>query len=63
MPTVCCFSSCCCCYCRAGHDVLLFCSRFEAWGMPVLEAMASGLAVVTSCCYGELATTRAQSLR
>eukprot|EP00966_Prymnesium_polylepis_P084530 1957071-Prymnesium_polylepis.1 len=37
---------------RAGHDVMLFTSRFEAWGMPVLEAMASGLAVVTSHCFG-----------
>lgn len=32
--------------------MLLFTSRFEAWGMPVMEAMASGLAVVTSRCYG-----------
>jgi len=28
------------------HDVFLFTSRYEAWGLPVLEAMASGVAVV-----------------
>lgn len=38
--------------CRAGFDLMLFLSRFEAWGMPVLEAMASGVPVVTSRCYG-----------
>mmetsp|Transcript_21973 Transcript_21973/g.38816 ORF Transcript_21973/g.38816 Transcript_21973/m.38816 type:complete len:172 (-) Transcript_21973:111-626(-) len=38
--------------CRGGHDVLLFMSRFEAWGMPVMEAMASGIAVVCSYSYG-----------
>jgi len=32
--------------------VLLFMSRFEAWGMPVMEAMASGIAVVCSYSYG-----------
>ncbi|KAL1504390.1 hypothetical protein AB1Y20_010796 [Prymnesium parvum] len=37
---------------RGGHDVLLFMSRFEAWGMPVMEAMASGIAVVCSYSYG-----------
>ncbi|KAI3426406.1 hypothetical protein D9Q98_008776 [Chlorella vulgaris] len=31
-----------------GHDCFLFTSRYEAWGMPVLEAMASGLAVVAT---------------
>ena len=35
-----------------GHDVFLFTSRYEAWGMPVLEAMASGVAVVSSKCLG-----------
>lgn len=40
------------CACRAGFDLMLFLSRFEAWGMPVLEAMASGVPVVTSRCYG-----------
>eukprot|EP00803_Ostreobium_quekettii_P011145 evm.model.scf_71.8 EVM.evm.TU.scf_71.8 scf_71:108681-110204(+) len=35
-----------------GHDAFLFTSRYEAWGMPVLEAMASGLAVVTTDSLG-----------
>ncbi len=35
-----------------GHDCMLFTSRYEAWGLPVLEAMASGLAVVTTQCIG-----------
>jgi glycosyltransferase involved in cell wall biosynthesis len=35
-----------------GHDAFLFTSRYEAWGMPVMEAMASGLAVVASRCLG-----------
>ena len=35
-----------------GHDCFLFTSRYEAWGMPVLEAMASGLAVVATRCLG-----------
>ncbi len=35
-----------------GNDVFLFTSQYEAWGMPVLEAMASGLAVVTTTCLG-----------
>eukprot|EP00775_Hariotina_reticulata_P001680 gene1680-2024_t len=35
-----------------GHDVFLFTSRYEAWGMPVLEAMATGLPVVTTDCFG-----------
>lgn len=34
------------------HDVFLFTSVYEAWGMPVLEAMASGVPVVTSRCHG-----------
>jgi glycosyltransferase involved in cell wall biosynthesis len=37
---------------REGYDCLLFCSAYEAWGMPVLEAMASGVPVVTSRCHG-----------
>lgn len=35
-----------------GHDLLLFTSRYEAWGMPVLEGFASGLAVVATRCLG-----------
>ena len=35
-----------------GHDVFLFTSVYEAWGMPVLEAMASGVPVVCSRCHG-----------
>lgn len=35
-----------------GHDALLFTSRYEAWGMPVLEGMASGLPVVATSCLG-----------
>lgn len=35
-----------------GHDLFLFTSHYEAWGMPVMEAMASGLAVVTTNCLG-----------
>ncbi|KAK3263617.1 hypothetical protein CYMTET_27588, partial [Cymbomonas tetramitiformis] len=29
-----------------GHDAFLFCSRYEGFGMPVLEAMASGVPTV-----------------
>lgn len=40
-------------YARARwQDCLLFTSRIEAWAMPVLEAMASGIAVVTTPCFG-----------
>ena len=35
-----------------GHDALLFTSRYEAWGMPVLEGMASGLPIVATSCLG-----------
>lgn len=35
-----------------GHDAFLFTSRYEAWGMPVMEAMASGLPLVTTNCKG-----------
>lgn len=35
-----------------GHDLFLFTSRYEAWGMPVMEAMASGVPVVTTDCLG-----------
>lgn len=41
-----------------GHDALLFTSRYEAWGMPVLEAMASGLPTVASACLGVQAFAR-----
>ena len=37
---------------RDNHDCFLFASVYEAWGMPVLEAMASGVPVVTSKCHG-----------
>jgi len=37
-----------------SQDALLFTSRYEAWGMPVMEAMASGVAVVTTNCLGVL---------
>ena len=36
----------------SGFDALLFTSVYEAWAMPVLEAMAAGVPVVTSKCYG-----------
>ena len=36
----------------SGHDVFLFTSVYEAWGMPVLEAMASGVPVVAARCHG-----------
>jgi glycosyltransferase involved in cell wall biosynthesis len=35
-----------------GHDAFVFTSRYEAWGMPVLEAMATGLPCVTTDCLG-----------
>ena len=35
-----------------GYHALLFGSVYEAWGMPVMEAMASGVPVVTSRCFG-----------
>ncbi|GAX73858.1 hypothetical protein CEUSTIGMA_g1308.t1 [Chlamydomonas eustigma] len=34
------------------HQALLFTSHYEAWGLPVLEAMASCLPVVTTACGG-----------
>ena len=30
-----------------GHNCLVFTSLFEAWGMPVLEAMSAGTPVVS----------------
>lgn len=35
-----------------GYDAFLFTSVYEAWGMPVLEAMAAGVPVITSLCHG-----------
>ena len=35
-----------------GHDAFLFCSRYEAWGLPVMEAMAAGLPIVATRCLG-----------
>mmetsp|Transcript_24321 Transcript_24321/g.84492 ORF Transcript_24321/g.84492 Transcript_24321/m.84492 type:complete len:455 (-) Transcript_24321:973-2337(-) len=39
-------------YGACGHSLLLFTSVYEGWGMPVLEAMAVGLPVVSSRCHG-----------
>jgi len=35
-----------------GHEVFLFTSRYEAWGLPVMEAMACGVPAVTTDCQG-----------
>jgi glycosyltransferase involved in cell wall biosynthesis len=42
----------------AGHAALLFTSRYEAFGLPVLEAMAAGVPVVAAACAGVTAFAR-----
>eukprot|EP00753_Platysulcus_tardus_P021092 PLAT8619.2.p1 GENE.PLAT8619.2~~PLAT8619.2.p1 ORF type:complete len:259 (+),score=77.48 PLAT8619.2:746-1522(+) len=37
---------------RSSADVMLFPSLYESWGMPAMEAMASGIPLVTSSCFG-----------
>jgi len=37
---------------REGFHCMLFTSVYEAWGMPPMEAMASGIPLVTSRCHG-----------
>lgn len=37
---------------REGFHCMLFTSVYEAWGMPPMEAMASGIPLVTARCHG-----------